>query len=192
MRAFSVSLIFLGVVTMGLFGWFSGRKGSENQGEPQPDQMPWDRHPSIYEHLRSHIQSGKPGLTAGGEDLPDQDHSTNKIHWAPGAEDGVFSYHVGGHDAAEETENLLALIRAYCDSPTARNKKVIYDFLLSHSVLGLIDPLSDALRLGKTSISTASMNVPGRLRWNRRIEGRLSSESPFWGYSEIRMIETFS
>jgi hypothetical protein len=140
-------LILVGVVAMGLFGWFSGRKEPDKTAASETDEMPWDRHPSIYEFIQAHIKPGKLGLTEGSDSLPDEEKmETGKIRWAAGAMDGVLGHHVGGKDGDDGSKEILNLIRAYCGSPTVTNKKAIYDFLMSNSVLGFVDPLSAALR----------------------------------------------
>jgi hypothetical protein len=141
-----LAVLAVGGLSMGLFSWLSGGKEPEEHASAQPEQMPWDRHPSIYEFIQAHIKPGRPGLTEGAETLPDEQRmDTGKIRWAAGAMDGVFSHHVGGQEG-DATQSMLMLLRAYCGSPTATNKKAVYDFLMTNSVLSFVDPLSDALR----------------------------------------------
>jgi hypothetical protein len=59
--------------------------------------MPWDQRPSIYDHIRSHTNPEQPGLTEGGETLPDEArvNEGSQIRWAAGAMDGVMGHHIG-------------------------------------------------------------------------------------------------
>ncbi|HHK41946.1 MAG TPA: hypothetical protein ENJ50_05955, partial [Planctomycetaceae bacterium] len=76
---------------------FFGKLFGSHRGENGPDVMPWDARPSIYDHIRAHVEPGKPGLTKGGESLPDEIrmNERSEIRWAPGAMDGVMSHHMG-------------------------------------------------------------------------------------------------
>lgn len=62
---------------MGFFGKVFGKGGNEH-GESL--SMPWDQRPSIYEHIRSHVPADGPGLTEGGETLPDEQR-INEGNW---------------------------------------------------------------------------------------------------------------
>ena len=41
-----------------------------------PATMPWDAKPSIYDHTKSHIETDTPGLSEGGESLPDEERAS--------------------------------------------------------------------------------------------------------------------
>jgi hypothetical protein len=108
------------------------------KSEDVPDQLPWERHPSIYEHVLAHIQPGVRGLTPNGKKLPDEPPpDPNKVNWAPGAMDGVVSHHVS--KGAEQGDMLVRQIVAYCQSPTAVNKLAVYESFKSDSVIAVID-----------------------------------------------------
>ena len=87
---------------MTLFDWFRGRKNDE-----VIDELPWERHPSIFEHIKAHIRAGKYGLCEGGETLPDEDrvNEGSQIRWAAGARDSVADDY---EDGAEAVERFLA------------------------------------------------------------------------------------
>lgn len=110
-------------------------------------EFPWDRHPSIYEHLLAQVRPSQRKLTEAAENLPDEDRiaAGSQIRWAAGAKDGVFIYHWGGTNT-EEANELLNLVRAYWLTPTAANKAQVYDSLVAKSVCTLIDPFLKALR----------------------------------------------
>lgn len=111
------------------------------------EQLPWDRHPSIYEHLQAHRRPGGRRLDETVEKLPDEERvaAGSQVRWAAGAKDGVFTHHWGGSNADEAIE-LLTLVRGYWETPTAANKARVYDFLAEKSVVSLIDPFLKALR----------------------------------------------
>jgi hypothetical protein len=47
--------------------------------------------PSIFEHVKAHVREDTAGLTAGGEELPDEEtFSEGGISFAPGALEGAF------------------------------------------------------------------------------------------------------
>ncbi|MFI0348950.1 hypothetical protein [Actinomadura sp. 9N407] len=64
---------------------------------------------SILEHVRAHIPKEGPGLTEGGETLPDEAEMEG-AKWAPGARDGVLTHHWGGSADPDEVERLSAAL----------------------------------------------------------------------------------
>jgi len=130
---------------MGVFDWLFGKR-REEPGEPL-QQFPWDRRPSIYEHLKAHVRSGQKGLAEGGQTLPDEAQIAAKstVRWAAGAMDGVSTHHMGGKNT-DEASQLLKLVRTYSTSPTVRNKAKVYEFLVENHVVSAIDPFLEALR----------------------------------------------
>ncbi len=116
-----------------------GRDG----GAGDPPAMPWDQHPSIYEHIRAHTVPDRPGLTEGGERLPDEErvNEGGQIRWAPGALDGVLGHHMGPGGDALRVRRAVDLIRDYCENPTVTTKATLYQHLLEGNVLLLIDPM---------------------------------------------------
>lgn len=116
--------------------------------------MPWDRWPSIYDHVRRHVDETEPGLTEGGDRLPDEEimASGSKIRWAAGAMDGVIGHHLGqGHDDGR-IEEIVELIVSYCANPTAVAKVALYRHIIGGNILPLIDPIIATL-IEKESIN---------------------------------------
>ena len=105
--------------------------------DDQPVELPWDRSPSIYEHLQAHTRPGETGLADGGETLPDEQGmaSNAKIRWAPGAMDGVLTHHMGGGSDEDNVARLLNLVRAYWSTPTANNKASVYEFVVENGIV---------------------------------------------------------
>ena len=65
---------------------------------------------SIYHHILAHIPEDGPGLSDGGEDLPDT-VDDGGVKWAPGAQDGTLVYHWGGRADDEEVRRLTLALR---------------------------------------------------------------------------------
>ena len=112
---------------MNPFKWFSRREPEPGNVEA-PNQFPWDRHPSVYEHIQAHLRPGQKRLAEGCEKLPDEEQiaAGSKIRWAAGAMDGVSTHHMGGKNT-DTANDLLKLARTYWESPTARNKAKVYE-----------------------------------------------------------------
>ena len=75
---------------MGIFDKFFGK---QSNSESQPPSMPWDQHPSIYEHIRANTDSnGK--ISDNGNKLPDEERINvgSEIRWAAGSMDGVMTH----------------------------------------------------------------------------------------------------
>lgn len=118
----------------------------------EPPSMPWDQRPSIYEHVLAHTDPDQPGLTDGGETLPDENrvNDGSSFRWAAGALDGVMSHHMelGNNDGGDNDElvrQAVDLILAYCESPTAATKLAFYQHVIQVNTLPLIDPIGEAV-----------------------------------------------
>ena len=120
----------------------------------QPAAMPWDERPSIYEHVRAHVDVDKPGLREGGYALPDErrQRSQSQIKFAPGAMDGIGIFHMGASDDVAVVQQTLALALAYCRQPTALNKAALYQQIIEHSVVSIIDQVLRAI-VGEAEIN---------------------------------------
>ncbi|PQO45468.1 limonene hydroxylase [Blastopirellula marina] len=130
---------------MSFFDRLFGRKPTDP--DQIPDEMPWDRHPSIYEHVAAHVNSDQPGLSADGYELPDESrvNAEGTVGFAIGALDGIMSHHGGGESEEAAVRAATQIIRAYCDQPTAVNKAAFYSSLLDGSTLGVVDPVLQGL-----------------------------------------------
>lgn len=129
-------------------GWlgrlFSGKGDEDRHGPPS---MPWDRHPSILEHVRSHVDTDRPGLAEGGYTLPDEDRVAqgSKVRWAAGAMDGVATHHMGRGDVDKAVRKTVRRVVAYSRRPTAANKAAVYRLVIAERVVSIIDPVIEAL-----------------------------------------------
>jgi hypothetical protein len=129
---------------MGIFDKMFGTKANDDD---QPASMPWDEQPSIYDHVRSHIDPSAHGLTEGGETLPDEerDNAGSQIRWAAGAMDGVATHHMGTGDPNEQVQKTVKLVTAYCTQPTAANKAVLYKEIMEEQTVSIVDPVIKAI-----------------------------------------------
>lgn len=129
---------------MSLFNKLFGKGGDE---VVEPPSMPWDQRPSIYEHICSHTDPDQPGLSVGGESLPDESrvNEGSQIRWAAGAMDGVLGHHMGQGDNEELVRKAVDLVLDYCESPTAVTKAALYGHIIEGNTLPLIDPIIEAL-----------------------------------------------
>src|SRR6185437_13390397 len=111
------------------------------------ETMPWDARPSLLDFIRSHISADKPGVDEAGSTLPDDERASrgSKIRWAPGASDGVATYHMGNAKDNPAIGTLLGLVRSYLKQPTVANKERIYKFFTEVHVVSVIDSFIRAL-----------------------------------------------
>ena len=128
-------------------GIFDKMFGSKENDDDQPDSMPWDERPSIYDHVRSHIDPSVSGLSEGGETLPDDErvNAGSRIRWAAGAMDGVATHHMGTGDPNEQVQKTVKLVKEYCAQPTAVNKAVLYREVMEENTVSIIDHVIEAV-----------------------------------------------
>ncbi|MFC5748010.1 hypothetical protein [Actinomadura rugatobispora] len=106
--------------------------------------------PSIFEHIRAHIPEEGPGLSPGGETLPDEGDGDEKFMWAPGAHDGVLTHHWGGSGDPEEVRRLsTALTDAV--SASKREARAAYEALYETARGITIVPVVDGVLTGVRS-----------------------------------------
>lgn len=129
---------------MGILDKVFGRGGG---GDEEPTSMPWDQRPSILEHISSHVDPIKSGLTEGGEKLPDDEriNAGSKVRWAAGAMDGVATHHMGGGEIGEQVGKTVELVLEYCRQPTATNKASLYNNIIEENTVSIIDDVIEAI-----------------------------------------------
>lgn len=130
--------------TMGIFDKLFGTKPG---GDDLPDSMPWDQRPSIYDHVRSHVDPTTSRLAEEGETLPDEEriNDGSQIRWAAGAMDGVATHHMGTGEQDERVRKTVDLVLAFCGQPTAANKAALYQNIIDENTVSVIDPVIEAL-----------------------------------------------
>ena len=110
-------------------------------------EQPWTHNRSIYGHILAHLRP-EPGLTEGGDELPDEGRIGDGTgwHWAPGALDGAFGHHGGaGGSAAEVAQEILDALAALTRKATTERARELYSLLSDHSTLEFIDPLLEGI-----------------------------------------------
>ena len=103
---------------------------------------------SIYAHIAGHVPPSGPGLTPGGELLPDEPAPIKGLRWAPGALDGVFSTHTQGEAQPERVETTFGLIAGAVrgDRPTDPATVASFEEALGEdSLLSVVDPLLEQI-----------------------------------------------
>ena len=92
---------------------------AEVQNIPGLVVPPWERRPSIYEHIQAHIHRGHLGLIEGGEVLPDaMKFGDDPDFDLPGEDDELES--LLSH--SERPIEIFKLVQSYCERPTCTNK----------------------------------------------------------------------
>lgn len=126
---------------MGLFVKILGGGGHD-----QPPEMPWDRTPSIYAHISSHLDEDHK-LTEAGQLLPDEEsiNARSQIRWAAGATDGVMIHHMGGSNEDRAIKALVKNMLACIKQPTAKNKAAVYRHVMEENTVSMIDSAIEAL-----------------------------------------------
>lgn len=125
---------------MGLFDRFRRYRGLPTDPTSGPGL-------SIYEHIKTHMRADGPGLTTGGDALPDEAKlaSKSEIRWVAGGLDGAFGHHSGAKEADAASRELLGLIKVYCKSPGPEGKRRLYARLLEQHSIDWIDALLEKI-----------------------------------------------
>jgi hypothetical protein len=100
--------------------------------------------PSIYEHVRRHLDPGGVGLLEGGDELPDEADFEweGGIRWAAGAQEGVLARYWGSEsddDPAKQSAEIHAALAALASRPSDRRRRKLRRLLREadpRSVLG--------------------------------------------------------
>jgi hypothetical protein len=96
----------------------------------------------IYEHIRRHVDPS--GRLPADVRLPDDRTPSGYVLWAPGAIDGIFSFHGSGSSPERAAEVARRLVSA-CRRPSVRNLRMLYEGAVPDGVMGYVDVLPDAL-----------------------------------------------
>jgi hypothetical protein len=117
------------------------------------------RQVSIYDHIRSHVPSNGPGLTEGGEKLPDEAARSGAFAWAPGAMDGVATHHMGSSPNEAQVDTILRLIDRAA-SHRGGDTRTLERALTTIEPLSIVDPLLERLRASQ--IPPRDVEIVGR------------------------------
>jgi hypothetical protein len=124
----------------GLLSWF------RPEWEPPAPDAVWGERPSLYEHIRRHLEPGRPGLAPGGESLPDETERDSEIHWVPGGMDGSFGHHFGGGADSDAAEAIYASLREVLVRADPARVRTLYSLLREENALDIVDPLLERIR----------------------------------------------
>lgn len=110
--------------------------------------------PSIYEHIRAHVDPEGVGLLEGGEDLPDEDDRAGELRWVAGGLEGAFYRYAGGgdEDADDEREREAAVAELHsalvrvADSGRSAHRRELLALFRRYPPREFIDPLLERLR----------------------------------------------
>lgn len=136
----------------GLLSWF------RREWEPPAPDAVWGERPSLYEHVRRHVQPGRPGLAPGGELLPDETERDAEIQWVPGGMDGSFGHHFGGTADADAAEAIYAVMREILVRADPARCRHLYSLLLQENALDIVDPLLERIR-GDNSVHAGRLRI---------------------------------
>lgn len=102
--------------------------------------------PSIFEHIRAHVRSDVPGLTEGGEELPDEAvFNEGGIRFAPGALEGAFVRYAESHDDDAAVERLHSALVALANRPGTRTREQVRELFREGDVRVRVDGLTSRL-----------------------------------------------
>lgn len=125
----------------GLLSWF--RREWE---PPAPEDVWGGERPSLYEHVRRHVDPGRPGLLAGGETLPDEARRDSDVHWVAGGMDGSFGHHFGGGGDSQTADEVFAALRHCLVRAEPNRFRTLCARLADENTLDFIDPLLERIR----------------------------------------------
>ncbi len=134
--------------------------------------------PSIYGFVRSHIQGGQPGLTADGEDLPDEAliRDEGALRWIAGGQDGAFGHHGGGGREGPNADAVFQALSAVLSKATEKTLGALYELLAQDDLIGYVDPLLDRIR--ETGRSGKSLPVDRLYRLARWLAENAPDRGP--------------
>jgi hypothetical protein len=106
--------------------------------------------PSIYAFIAAHIPATGPGLTEGGETLPDEPPPDDTIRFMAGALDGIMSHHGGSTKDQADVERVLAVVSGVAAGreplePLAR----VEERIGAAAALQIVDPLLERIQAAR-------------------------------------------
>jgi hypothetical protein len=132
----------------GLLSWF--QRGAWHP--PSPETV-WGERPSLYEHIRRHLQPDGAGLASGGETLPDEEEKDDsEVRWGAGSLDGTMGHHFGAGQDPDEVGDVLRAVRAALDRAETARFRDLYELLRQGHALRIADSLLAALRESQASL----------------------------------------
>lgn len=122
---------------------------------PEYQNPPWGDAPSIYDHIKAHIDPAREtGLAEGGDQLPDEPVcDTGKIRFVPGALDGVMGHHFSSKSDGHLADALCSGLKKATSDASEENITVLYDLMKNNGAFGVIDAVIKKIR-GEAGIGT--------------------------------------
>ena len=107
---------------------------------------------SIYAHIRAHVPASGPGLSDGGDRLPDDTDPVyaGALVWSPGALDGVMGHHAQPGEVADRVSRVHRLLdQASRGRQRDRARRALYAELEKGDLLLIVDQLLDRVRFSE-------------------------------------------
>jgi len=134
-------------------------RGGKN--DPTVQELPWLNTPSIWLHVRKHIDPSTGRLRPEGEKLPDDERRTAdiKMRWAAGALDGVFGHHAGSNRDPVQAKKAASLVIKIARSKHSDLAKIeLYKLLLRDDLLTYIDLMVNEVLHTRTELQPKLQN----------------------------------
>lgn len=133
--------------------WYSSLFRTKDRHAANGDDLPWLASPSVYEHIRLHLDPDSGELAREGRSLPDEErrYRPGEIRFMPGARDGLGGQAVPTREGEKAAEQVARLVAEIAKSNTARAKVALYRLLLKDDVLAYIDPALQAIIRARVS-----------------------------------------
>ncbi|HEX3795273.1 MAG TPA: hypothetical protein VHV57_12305 [Acidimicrobiales bacterium] len=103
---------------------------------------------TIYEHIIAHLPPAGPGLTEGGDTLPDTQPKSDELAWISGGLDGAFGFHAGPAAGDEQLVLDVFGLLAKATRPGAKATDVgrLYEKVRTSEVLASLDAVLRMVR----------------------------------------------
>ena len=124
-----------------MLGWF------EKEWDLAHVAPPWGDRPSIYEHIRAHVTPTRPGLTAGGDSLPDDEKvwSKSRVRWVAGGLDGALGAHGGPGEKRNAAASVFGSLKRATRVASVTNLQRLYDSVATNATIDYVDPFLELL-----------------------------------------------
>ena len=101
---------------------------------------------SIFEHIDAHVRPDVPGLTKGGDELPDEaEFSEGGISFAPGALEGILRGPGDPEEVEAAVERIYGALAALAEDPNATTRAQLRETFREGHVRARMDALRDRL-----------------------------------------------
>ncbi|MHC4389156.1 MAG: hypothetical protein ACYSX1_11170 [Planctomycetota bacterium] len=135
---------------MGIFSFLQdcARKFSRSR------EAPWNRSPSIYSHIKKHIDQATGCISDEGDKLPDEERrfKPEELKWVSGGLDSVFGHLSGAGGNTKMAKKVGGLIIKIARTDSTNAKIRLYKLLLEDSILDYVDPALDLVTKAKVSV----------------------------------------